>query len=86
MQTAIRINVTVPKQLLHEVEKAVAKRGKSSFITEDIAEKLARDKRERTLQELASFPPTFIDIADGATYIAEQRRTDERERRQKLTR
>ena len=86
MQTAIRINVTVPKQLLHEVEKAVAKRGKSSFITEAIAEKLAREKRERALGELAALPPTFTDIADGATYIAQQRGTDERKRLQKLTR
>ena len=69
MQTAIRINVMIPKQLLHEVEKAVAKRGKSSFITEAIAEKLARKKRERALEELAALPPTFTDIADGATYI-----------------
>lgn len=84
MQTAIRINVTVSKQLVHEVEKAVAKRGKSSFITEAIAEKLARDKRERALEELAALPPTFTAIADGATYIAEQRRTDERERMLKL--
>ncbi len=86
MQTAIRINVTIPKQLVHEVEKAVAKRGKSSFITEAIAEKLEREKRERALEELAALPPTFTDIADGATYIAEQRRTDERERLHKLTR
>jgi hypothetical protein len=84
MQTAIRINMTVSKQLLHEVEKAVTKRGKSSFITEAIAEKLARDKRERALEELAALPPTFTAIADGATFIAEQRRTDEGERMQKL--
>ena len=86
MQTAIRINVMVPKQLLHEIEKVVAKRGKSSFITEAIAEKLVREKRERAFEELAALPPTFTDIADGATYIAEQRRTDERERRHKLMR
>ena len=78
--------MTIPKQLLHEVEKAVAKRGKSSFITEAIAEKLARDKRERALEELAALPPIFVDIADGATFIAEQRRTDERKRLQKRTR
>ena len=64
----------------------MAKRGKSSFITEAIAEKLARDKRERALEEPAALPPTFTDIADGATFIAEQRRTDERKRMHKLKR
>lgn len=75
-----RINITVPKRLLSELEKEVPERGKSSFVSEAIAEKLTRKKRDKALKELAKLPAAFTDIKDGAEYIAKEREKESKER------
>lgn len=81
-----RVNITVPKWLLSELEKEVPKRGKSGFVTEAIEEKLTRRKREKALTELAKLPPTFVDIKDGAEYIAKERVKEDNARTARLGR
>lgn len=75
-----RINITIPKKLLYELEKEVPNRGKSGFVAEAIDEKLTYKKRERALKELTKLPPAFTNIKDGATYIAKERAREDKER------
>lgn len=80
----VRINVTVPRRLLSELEKEVPERGKSGFVSEAIEEKLARKKKEKALKELAKLPATFTNIKDGAEYIAREREREDKERSRDL--
>lgn len=75
-----RINITIPKRLLSELEKEVPDRGKSGFVAEAIDEKLAAKKRERALKELSKLPPVFTSIKDGAKYIAKERTREDKMR------
>ena len=61
----VRINITVPHWIVSELKKEVPKRGKSSFVTAAIKEKLAREKREKAFKKLAELPPTFVNITDS---------------------
>lgn len=80
----VRINVTIPKKLISELEKEVPERGKSGFVSQAIEEKLARNKKERALRELAKLPATFTNIRDGAEYIASERAKEDKERSVRL--
>ncbi len=78
---AVRINITVPGRLLSELKKEVPERGKSSFISEAIVEKLARKRRENALKEIAKLPVSFTNIKeDSAEYIANERVKEDSER------
>ncbi|GEM_PF-1642265 len=76
----VRINITVPRKLLSELEKQVPIRGKSGFVSEAIEEKLAREKKEKALKELSKLPATFTNIGDGAEYIASERKKEDKHR------
>lgn len=80
----VRVNITIPKGLLSELEKEVPKRGKSGFVAEAIEEKLTRKKRESALSELAKLPSTFINIKNGSKYIAKVRSQEDDERTVRL--
>jgi len=67
----VRVNITLPKVLLAELEKEVPVRGKSSFVADAIEEKLVQKKREMALKELMKLPPTFVGVKNAATYIEE---------------
>lgn len=74
----IRINITIPEQLVSKMEKKVPSRGKSQFISEAIEEKLIREEREIALKELRTSPPAFPEIKDGAAYVRKLRESDEK--------
>ncbi len=80
----VRINVTVPKRLLSDLEKEVPERGKSGFISKAIEEKLARKKKEESLKELAKLPATFTNIKEAAKYTAREREREDEERSRRL--
>ena len=80
----VRINVTVPEKVWNDLEQEIPNRGKSAFITEAIEEKLRSTKREKAFKRLASLPPTFVDIPNGATYIHEMRQREDKERSKRL--
>lgn len=80
----VRVNITVPKKLLSELEKEVPKRGKSSFVSEAIKEKLARKQKDKALKELAELPATFTGIENGASYIGNERTRQDKERTKRL--
>ena len=76
----VRVNITLPKGLLSELEKKVPVRGKSSFVADAIEEKLAREKRKLALRELTELPPTFLGVKDSTVYIEEMRTKEDKER------
>jgi hypothetical protein len=80
----IRINITIPEQLVSKMEKKVPNRGKSQFISEAIEEKLIREDREIALKELRTSPPAFPEIKDGAAYVKKLRENDEKKRKEEL--
>lgn len=80
----IRVNITVPKDLISELEKEVPARGKSGFISEAIEEKLIRERREKAFKALTSLPPAFSEIKDAAVYVRRLRREDDRVREKSL--
>lgn len=80
----IRINITIPKNILSALEKEVPMRKKSGFISEAIEEKIARDRQKKALKDLAGLPPTFKNISDGKEYIDKIRRKEDEERSKRL--
>ena len=83
--TTVRVNITIPKDIWHELEKEVPQRKKSSFISKAIEEKLRVKKRKKAFAELASLPPTFADIFDGAGYVHALRRREDETKGQRIT-
>ena len=85
LDTTIRINITIPKHLISELEKEVPERGKSSFISSAIEEKLIRERRKDALNKLATLPPTFTDVKNSAEFVAKIRATDDKKRSEEIT-
>jgi len=80
----IRVNITVPEMVWSELEQEIPQRGKSAFITKAIEEKLRSQKREKAFKKLSALPPSFVGISDGAAYIREMRKKDDKNRNSKL--
>jgi hypothetical protein len=76
----VRINITVPKRLVAELEKETPERGKSGFISQAIEEKLVRERREKALKVLRTLPPAFPEIKDAASYIRKIREEEDKKR------
>ena len=83
--TVVRINITIPKELVYELEKEVPERGKSSFISLAIEEKLIRERRIDALKKLSTLPPAFKDIKNSAEFVEKMRATDDKNRSKELT-
>jgi len=50
----------------------------SSYISEAVRERIAREKREKALREILAAKPTFTDVKDGTTYVQELRSGDKK--------
>lgn len=74
----IRINVSLPRDLVKELKKKVASRGMSKFISDAAREKVKKEKRDRAFKELLEGPPAFTEIKDSALYIRKMRHLDEK--------
>lgn len=83
--TTVRINITIPKNIWSELKKEVPIRGKSNFVADAIEEKLRVKKRIKAFTDLASLPPTFTNIADGATHISTSRKNENKKRDRHIT-
>lgn len=80
----VRINITIPKNIWMELEKEVPERSKSSFVAHAIEDKLRDKKRKKAFADLATLPPTFTNINDGAEYISNMRKKEDKERLEHL--
>lgn len=74
----VRINVSLPSELVKDLRKRTRKREFSKFLAEAAEEKIAKEKREKALKELLEAPPAFTDIEDSAKWVRQTRRLDEK--------
>lgn len=55
----VRINISLPADLVSELKKVVPPRGVSRFLANAARERIAHIEREKALKELLDAPPTF---------------------------
>ena len=84
MNNVVRINITIPVNILNELEEFASPRGKSGFVAQAVEEKLRREKREEALKRQAKMSDAFPQIKDGAEYIAKTRKKEDKERGKRL--
>lgn len=75
---AIRINISLPSELVKDLKRRTHKREFSKFLAEAAEEKMAKERRERAFKELVKAPAAFTDIKDSVAYIRKMRRLDEK--------
>lgn len=74
----VRVNVSLPRDLVKELKEKVPARGVSKFISEAASEKMKTEEREKAFKELLEAPPAFTEIKDPVAYIRRMRRLDEK--------
>src|SRR5262249_9126575 len=74
----IRVNVSMPKNLLSELEKYVPSGSKSGFVAQAVEKELALLKRKKAFEEFAKLPSTFTDIEDSVAYVRNIRAESEK--------
>ena len=67
--TTVRVNVSMPKDVLAELQKLVPAGRKSGFIADAVEKELAILKRKKALEEFATLPATFHAIEDSVGYV-----------------
>jgi len=72
----VRVNVSMPSDLVKELREKVPSRGMSKFISDAAREKVESMSREDALKELLSGPPAFPQIKNSAKWVRELRRND----------
>lgn len=78
MKKTVRVNVTLPEDLLTSLKKIIPARSLSKFLTNAAREKIAKIEKEKALKELLEAPASFEEIKDAASYIRKLRRLDEK--------
>ncbi len=61
-----RVNLTIPKDIIAYLKRHTA--NMSSYISEAVRERIAREKREKALREILAAKATFTHVKDGTTY------------------
>lgn len=77
----VRMNVSLPKDLVDELKSTVPPRGISRLISEATREEIKRRKREKALQELLEAPTafTFLKGKNAAiNWVRKLRRADDK--------
>ncbi len=74
----VRINVSLPRDLVKELREKIPSRGMSKFISDAAREKMAEKERIKAFKELLEAPPAFTHIKDPVSYIRKMRRLDEK--------
>lgn len=72
-----RISITVPINVLEQVKHLIDTGSVSRFISEAVAEKVARVEQQKAFEELLNAPPMFTEIADVSEYLHSLRKEDE---------
>lgn len=74
----IRVNISLPSDLVKELKKKIPSRGISKFLSEAAKEKITKEEREKAFKELLEAPPAFTEIKDSVAYVRKMRRLDEK--------
>lgn len=75
---AVRINVSLPPDLVKDLKKVAPKRGVSKFLAEAASEKLRIIKAKKAVEEILAAPPAFTEIKDSVAWVRKMRRLDEK--------
>lgn len=57
--SAVRINISLPSDLVKALKKQTRSRGLSKFLAVAAEEKIIKEKRENALKEILKAPPAF---------------------------
>ena len=74
----VRVNISLPSDLLKELKVKVPTRGISRFIADAAKEKIETLTQEEAFRELLAGPPAFTEIKDSVAYVRKMRRLDEK--------
>jgi metal-responsive CopG/Arc/MetJ family transcriptional regulator len=71
-----RTNVTIPSDLLAEVDKLAGPRGRSAFVADAVAYKVKRERLRRALDQLRGAfvgTPSYMTPDEAYRWVREQR-------------
>ncbi len=77
----IRVNVSLPRDLVKELKEKVPSRGVSRFLSEAAREKIEKEEREKAFKELMEAPPAFAFLKGknaAVNWVRKLRRVDEK--------
>lgn len=74
----VRINISLPPDLVKDLKKVAPKRGVSKFLAEAAEEKIRREMADKAYKEILEAPATFTEIKDSAAWVRRMRRLDEK--------
>lgn len=77
----VRVNISLPSDLVKELKEKVPSRGVSKFIADAAREKVEREKRDRAFKELLEAPPAFTFLKGknaAVNWVRKSRREDEK--------
>lgn len=72
----VRTNVTLPAELMREVDDLAGPRGRSAFVAEAISSKVKRERLRRTLDATCGIwvgTPSYQDPEESYRWVREQR-------------
>lgn len=77
----VRINISMPSDLIKELKEEVPSRGISRFLSEAAKEKIEKTKRMKAFKELLEAPPAFTFLKGknaAVNWVRKSRREDEK--------
>lgn len=83
---AVRINISLPFDLVKDLKKRTNPREFSKFLAEAAEEKIDREKRERAFREILAAPPafTFLKGKNAAVKWVRSLRTEDEKRLKRI--
>ncbi|HEV8054342.1 MAG: hypothetical protein H0V04_01215 [Chloroflexi bacterium] len=75
-----RTNLTLPQELLHEVDELAGPRGRSAFVSEAVAAKVKRERLRRTLERTRGAlagTPGWMDPDESYVWVRAQREPED---------
>lgn len=80
----VRMNITLPQDLVMVLKTNVEPRGISKFLAEAAREKIEESEKEKALKALLAAPATFRNIRNSTKYIRKIRGAEEKRARRFL--
>ncbi len=74
----VRVNVSLPSNLVKDLKKRTSPRGVSRFLAEAAEEKIKAMEREKAFKEILEAPASFTEIKDSVSWVRKMRRLDEK--------
>lgn len=77
----VRVNISIPSDLIKDIKEKVPSRGVSKFISEAAKEKIEKAKRMKAFRELLEAPPAFAFLKGknaAVNWVRKLRKEDEK--------